>query len=197
MTSYEACMKRSWLERRRESRRWRSSNAPNLFCPRNLVSVHPEENEETSLYDSQESDDESHQMKSVVKDPAKKRKSPVPWDTDHESSPRGKKSKTDSSRSRDLNGDQEDQNYCSQSGSGRDKSSRGRVSDGRHHIRDLGMFRGGLGRTGVYRSCSTSDSCPAGASSHGSRCTADPGGRLNKKDGLTRYGDSHVKDKTS
>ena len=27
--------------------------------------------------------------------------------------------------------------------------------------------------------------------------TKDPGGRLNKKDGLTRYGDSHVKDKTS
>ena len=26
-------------------------------------------------------------------------------------------------------------------------------------------------------------------------CT--PGGRLNKKDGLTRYGNSHVKDKTS
>ena len=25
----------------------------------------------------------------------------------------------------------------------------------------------------------------------------DPGGRLNKKDGLTRYGDSHVKHKTS
>ena len=24
-----------------------------------------------------------------------------------------------------------------------------------------------------------------------------PGGRLNKKGGLTRYGDSHVKDKTS
>ena len=24
-----------------------------------------------------------------------------------------------------------------------------------------------------------------------------PGSRLNKKDGLTRYGDSHVKDKTS
>ena len=24
-----------------------------------------------------------------------------------------------------------------------------------------------------------------------------PGGRLNKKEGLTRYGDSHVKDKTS
>ena len=24
-----------------------------------------------------------------------------------------------------------------------------------------------------------------------------PGGRLNKKDGLTKYGDSHVKDKTS
>ena len=24
-----------------------------------------------------------------------------------------------------------------------------------------------------------------------------PGGRLNKKDGLTRYGDSHAKDKTS
>ena len=27
--------------------------------------------------------------------------------------------------------------------------------------------------------------------------TRNPGGRLNKKDGLTRYGDSHVKDKTS
>ena len=27
--------------------------------------------------------------------------------------------------------------------------------------------------------------------------TEAPGGRLNKKDGLTRYGDSHVKDKTS
>ena len=25
----------------------------------------------------------------------------------------------------------------------------------------------------------------------------EAGGRLNKKDGLTRYGDSHVKDKTS
>ena len=29
-------------------------------------------------------------------------------------------------------------------------------------------------------------------------CLIDsPGGRLNKKDGLTRYGNSHVKDKTS
>ena len=27
--------------------------------------------------------------------------------------------------------------------------------------------------------------------------TVGPGGRLNKKDGLTRYDDSHVKDKTS
>ena len=27
--------------------------------------------------------------------------------------------------------------------------------------------------------------------------TMEPGGRLNKKDGLTRCGDSHVKDKTS
>ena len=27
--------------------------------------------------------------------------------------------------------------------------------------------------------------------------TQSTGGRLNKKDGLTRYGDSHVKDKTS
>ena len=26
---------------------------------------------------------------------------------------------------------------------------------------------------------------------------SEPGGRLNKKDGLTRYGNSHVKDKTS
>ena len=31
-----------------------------------------------------------------------------------------------------------------------------------------------------------------------SYCDIKPsGGRLNKKDGLTRYGDSHVKDKTS
>ena len=29
------------------------------------------------------------------------------------------------------------------------------------------------------------------------RIRQQPGGRLNKKDGLTRYGDSHVKDKTS
>ena len=29
------------------------------------------------------------------------------------------------------------------------------------------------------------------------RATNKTGGRLNKKDGLTRYGDSHVKDKTS
>ena len=29
------------------------------------------------------------------------------------------------------------------------------------------------------------------------RLKLEPGGRLNKKDGLTRYGDSHVKDKTS
>ena len=27
--------------------------------------------------------------------------------------------------------------------------------------------------------------------------TEEAGGRLNKKDGLTRYGNSHVKDKTS
>ena len=27
--------------------------------------------------------------------------------------------------------------------------------------------------------------------------SSDTGGRLNKKDGLTRYGNSHVKDKTS
>ena len=30
-----------------------------------------------------------------------------------------------------------------------------------------------------------------------SECSELTGGRLNKKDGLTRYGDSHVKDKTS
>ena len=29
------------------------------------------------------------------------------------------------------------------------------------------------------------------------QCQVGPGGRLNKKDGLTRYGNSHVKDKTS
>ena len=28
-------------------------------------------------------------------------------------------------------------------------------------------------------------------------CLSRDGGRLNKKDGLTRYGNSHVKDKTS
>ena len=32
---------------------------------------------------------------------------------------------------------------------------------------------------------------------HVSKGPQYPGGRLNKKDGLTRYGDSHVKDKTS
>ena len=32
---------------------------------------------------------------------------------------------------------------------------------------------------------------------HLSNSGCEPGGRLNKKDGLTRYGDSHVKDKTS
>ena len=31
----------------------------------------------------------------------------------------------------------------------------------------------------------------------GETSLGQPGGRLNKKDGLTRYGDSHVKDKTS
>ena len=30
-----------------------------------------------------------------------------------------------------------------------------------------------------------------------SHIAKDAGGRLNKKDGLTRYGNSHVKDKTS
>ena len=34
-------------------------------------------------------------------------------------------------------------------------------------------------------------------SPEGSSTGNAPGGRLNKKDGLTRYGDSHVKDKTS
>ena len=29
------------------------------------------------------------------------------------------------------------------------------------------------------------------------RTTRESGGHVNKKDGLTRYGDSHVKDKTS
>ena len=32
---------------------------------------------------------------------------------------------------------------------------------------------------------------------HGTGYERRPGGRLNKKDGLTKYGDSHVKDKTS
>ena len=31
----------------------------------------------------------------------------------------------------------------------------------------------------------------------GQDCIQETGGRLNKKDSLTRYGDSHVKDKTS
>ena len=38
------------------------------------------------------------------------------------------------------------------------------------------------------------NSVPAGSRA---RAPAGAGGRLNKKDGLTRYGDSHVKDKTS
>ena len=37
--------------------------------------------------------------------------------------------------------------------------------------------------------------CHHATSYYLSKCS--PGGRLNKKDGLTRYGDSHVKDKTS
>ena len=32
---------------------------------------------------------------------------------------------------------------------------------------------------------------------HREKSQGKQGGRLNKKDGLTRYGDSHVKDKTS
>ena len=35
------------------------------------------------------------------------------------------------------------------------------------------------------------------SNSHALAMQLPPGGRLNKKDGLTRYGDSHVKDKTS
>ena len=31
----------------------------------------------------------------------------------------------------------------------------------------------------------------------GTKPSERPGGRLNKKDGLTRYGNSHIKDKTS
>ena len=61
------------------------------------VSVHPEENEETSLYDSEKCGEEIHQTKYVMKVTAKKRKSPAPWDADHESSSRGKKSRMDTS----------------------------------------------------------------------------------------------------
>ena len=32
---------------------------------------------------------------------------------------------------------------------------------------------------------------------HPKKYACGPGGRFNKKDGLTRYGNSHVKDKTS
>ena len=44
--------------------------------------------------------------------------------------------------------------------------------------------------------------CPSTGIIQGKSCVPPwkqqkPGGRLNKKDGLTRYGDSHVKDKTS
>ena len=35
------------------------------------------------------------------------------------------------------------------------------------------------------------------ADSYSKESKKRPGGRLNKKDGLSRYGDSHVKDKTS
>ena len=31
----------------------------------------------------------------------------------------------------------------------------------------------------------------------GDNCVSEAGGHLNKKDGLARYGDAHVKDKTS
>ena len=37
----------------------------------------------------------------------------------------------------------------------------------------------------------------ANVDGRGISCEFHSGGRLNKKDGLTRYGDSHVKDKTS
>ena len=47
----------------------------------------------------------------------------------------------------------------------------------------------------LSRQLSLSDWLRAGSGSSRIRLTA--GGRLNKKDGLTRYGNSHVKDKTS
>ena len=51
--------------------------------------------------------------------------------------------------------------------------------------------------------CNELDTCNAENSTHwqiyylSRRIFYPPGGRLNEKDGLTRYGDSHVKDKTS
>ena len=42
--------------------------------------------------------------------------------------------------------------------------------------------------TDIYHGCDTG---------YGANVSWTTGGRLNKKDGLTRYGNSHVKDKTS
>ena len=61
------------------------------------------------------------------------------------------------------------------------QSSRITVSISRRYLRDCLVFMMGIPiliRRYLYRETA-------------------PGGRLNKKDGLTRYGDSHVKDKTS
>ena len=46
-------------------------------------------------------------------------------------------------------------------------------------------------------SSSWATDCKAWVEKYGDITELCPGGRLNKKDGLTRYGDSHVKDKTS
>ena len=52
----------------------------------------------------------------------------------------------------------------------------------------------------TYNTLHSCHNFPAGSrqAAKGARiCEMSPGGHLNKKDGLTRYGDSHVKDKTS
>ena len=45
--------------------------------------------------------------------------------------------------------------------------------------------------------CRNSPVCSTTFLANNKEYTKAPGGRLNKKDGLTRYGNSHVKDKTS
>ena len=54
-----------------------------------------------------------------------------------------------------------------------------------------------MGPTWVLSAPGRPHVCPMNLAIRDALSMQQPGGRLNKKDGLTRYGDSHVKDKTS